>query len=438
MISRDSFQITPIPIETAYFLSDAAKFRYEETDEKTKKVVVKEKLIRDRNKFNRYYFNYLPEWKTSNVGESIIGVRSMWTMNKNRVLSFAILVRKYKKEKFYEAAKKKYPKYKDIDFDTFRRLYISDDEIQQIVNEMDEKDIMIFPYKFMTVMKSKESLHDLIERMNDELTKQSDLKETLKYYVMNTDTFNNKPITCNQKLSYIEALNKYNTKEELLLKYNKDFWMNQDYGFNKDISFIEVTNDIHIANTITSVNNPDPNDSCYVDVMICKGKTSYNKKYESRKDKVPGNPTETTLPSLDIITYFNEFGPKSRSDPEPLTEEDEFGQDFDAVFNICNEPWQNSLDYITTYHRRLTLKNIYTRESLKVHASFGNPSNNYYIGNSHVYFDPIKYYKLNSKDDKFWIEFYSGRYHKCPVNIPEDEGFVLEMLFMQNQKLLYT
>ena len=87
MITNDSFQITPIPIETVYFLSDAAKFKTENGYQ----------LMRDKNKFNRYYFNYPPEWKTSNVGESIVGVRSMWTMNKIRPLSFVILVRKYKK-----------------------------------------------------------------------------------------------------------------------------------------------------------------------------------------------------------------------------------------------------------------------------------------------------------------------------------------------------
>ena len=108
------------------------------------------------------------------------------------------------------------------------------------------------------------------------------------------------------------------------------------------------------------------------------------------------------------------------------------------MFNVGDKPWQNSLDFITTYHRYLNFKNIYNRESLKIHASFANESNNYYIGNSHIYFNPIKYYKLNSKDDRFWIEFYSGRHYNYPVNIPEDEGFILEMLFMQNQKLLYT
>ena len=46
---------TPLPIETAYFLEDAQH---------------------DKAKFNRYWFNFPPEWSTANKGESIVGVRS--------------------------------------------------------------------------------------------------------------------------------------------------------------------------------------------------------------------------------------------------------------------------------------------------------------------------------------------------------------------------
>ena len=132
------------------------------------------------------------------------------------------------------------------------------------------------------------------------------------------------------------------------------------------------------------------------------------------------------------------YCPFSRSDPQPLTKDDEFTKDFNAIFNIGDEPWQNGLDYITTFHRFISFRNVYNRSTLKIHASFANQSNDYYVGNSHVYFDPIKYYNLQTKDDKFWIEFYSGRHYNYPVNMPEDEGLVLEMLFMLNQKLLYT
>ena len=328
--------------------------------------------------------------------------------------------------------------YGKMSFDEFKKQTISDDVIQQIIDEMDEKDIMIFPYNFSTIMKSKESLNDLLTRMDNELSKQSDLKELIKYTIMNTQKDDDeRPFTCDEKADCIKALNEYSTNEELLLQYDKDYWMNQVDGFDKDISFIEEVNDNQITTSITSVNNDNPQYSCYVDVLITKGSESYDKKYQERKDKVPGEPKDQELPNLHILPFFNSFGPKRRTKPEPFDDKDEFGHDFDALFNIGNEPWQNSFDYITTFHRKLTFRNIYNRETLKIHASFGNPSNNYYVGNSHVYFEPIKYYKLNSKDDKFWIEFYSGRNQPCPINIPEDEGFVLEMLFMQNQKLLY-
>ena len=47
---------TPIPIETIFFLEEAR---------------------RDPNKPNRFYFNYPVQWRTNNMGESIIGVRNI-------------------------------------------------------------------------------------------------------------------------------------------------------------------------------------------------------------------------------------------------------------------------------------------------------------------------------------------------------------------------
>ena len=52
-----------------------------------------------------------------------------------------------------------------------------------------------------------------------------------------------------------------------------------------------------------------------------------------------------------------------------------------------------------------------------------------------IYIWPIKYYKLNSNNDKFQIKFDSSRNHKVPVNIPNDEEFCIEIQFMQNKKM---
>ena len=438
MISNDYFQVTPIPIETAYFLNDAAKMQYTDKDDKGKDVI-KFKLIRDRNNFNRYYFNYPPEWKTSNVGESIIGVRSMWTMNKPREFYFNIFLRKYKKKDFHDAMKKMDPKNELLSEKEMHKIVLgmTDRAIQDVINKMDDEKMIVFPFNMYIPLKSKENFSDMWNIINETLSAQTDLKRIIKDFVIVKE---DKDLTIETRLQYIQALNKYNDNDELLYQYGRDLWFNQQssnvhnlFGTKKDVSIFETTSNNELLETFYSPCNLNPYDPYYVDILFVSDIDTYYKKYKDTPNMLE-NKLDPDLPDF----FKQSYSGKSRNDPEPLNEDDEFHRHFNTMFNVGNEPWQNSLDYITSYHRLFSFKNIYNRESLKVHASFANPSCNFYVGNSHVYFDPIKYYKLNSKDDKFWIEFYSGRHSSCPINIPEDEGFVLEMLFMQNQKLLYT
>ena len=438
MISNDYFQVTPIPIETAYFLNDAAKMQYTDKDDKGKDVI-KFKLIRDRNNFNRYYFNYPPEWKTSNVGESIIGVRSMWTMNKPREFYFNIFLRKYKKKDFHDAMKKMDPKNELLSEKEMHKIVLgmTDRAIQDVINKMDDEKMIVFPFNMYIPLKSKESFSDMWNIVNETLSAQTDLKRIIKDFVIVKE---DKDLTIETRLQYIQALNKYNDNDELLYQYGRDLWFNQQssnvhnlFGTKKDVSIYETNSNNELLETFYSPCNLNPCDPYYVDILFVSDIDTYYKKYKDTPNMLE-NKLDPDLPDF----FKQSYSGKSRNDPEPLNEDDEFHRHFNTMFNVGNEPWQNSLDYITSYHRLFSFKNIYNRESLKVHASFANPSCNFYVGNSHVYFDPIKYYKLNSKDDKFWIEFYSGRHSSCPINIPEDEGFVLEMLFMQNQKLLYT
>ncbi|KAK8895884.1 hypothetical protein M9Y10_013770 [Tritrichomonas musculus] len=70
---------TPIPIEYAYFLEDGE---------------------RDKTRPNRFYFNYPQDWVTSNRGESIIGVRNIWTNCRRRKIAYTIGIRKYYKKDY--------------------------------------------------------------------------------------------------------------------------------------------------------------------------------------------------------------------------------------------------------------------------------------------------------------------------------------------------
>ena len=447
MISRDSFQrlyeprtqsITPLPIETAYFLSDAAKFTYNETDEKTGKIVVKEKLIRDKTKFNRFYFNYPPEWKTSNVGEMIVGVRSLWTLNKRRTLTFDIFLRKYKKYDFYLKAIEIFPNdYKDMDIGDFTEAYIDDERIQEIINKMDKDKIIVQCFRIKSWLPVESDLREVFSDIDACLKGQTDFKNLLKYYASQTEDNV-------ERLKYYQYIDQF-TEEELICKSKYSFWFKQnDRNSYISTSDRDVQMDGYYENgifneVIYSARNEDPYiDGFYVDIMLTNPQSTntYLKRYKSKSD--PDASSSSTLNATPIDDLFpSSFNPYSRSDPQPLDDSDKFDDDFNIVFNIGDEPWQNSLDYITRFHRKIVLKNVYDRRSVKVHASFANQSNDFYVGNSQVYFNPIKYYKLNTNDDKFWLEFYSGRHPDCPVNIPEDEGFVLEMIFMQNQKLLY-
>ena len=117
----------------------------------------------------------------------------------------------------------------------------------------------------------------------------------------------------------------------------------------------------------------------------------------------------------------------------------ETNKDFDEVFNIGDGVSQNNKDvYLKYYDKVLTFDNVWDRHSCKVYSSIAEQSNRYYIGNSNVNFNPIKYFKLNSTDQRFWIDLYSAREYKAPFKLPVGESFAIEMIFLPYKKMLYV
>ena len=92
-----NIQRTPLPIESVFFQDDVAT-----NTVKVNGVTRKEKIY-DSVHWNRYYFDYPPEWITSDTGEDIIGVRSLWLLNKQRHIQFTLFIRKYAKVHFCTA-----------------------------------------------------------------------------------------------------------------------------------------------------------------------------------------------------------------------------------------------------------------------------------------------------------------------------------------------
>ena len=84
------------------------------------------------------------------------------------------------------------------------------------------------------------------------------------------------------------------------------------------------------------------------------------------------------------------------------------------------------------------MKNILTDLECEVVASFATQSNHYLVGRTNEPFCPIKYYKLNHSDETFWIEFYDKNEIKIPLPINDNVVFTMDMVFLQNRKLLYS
>ncbi len=131
------YQRTPLPIETAFTMDDIA---YNITKDENGNFI--QQPIIDKDKFNRYYFNYPAEWKTSDTGEPIVGLRSIWIHKKKRKLEFQLCIRKYRKSTFLKVLKSnisKFPQFAngiDIDFSYLINHPLSDEEIDMIVSKM--------------------------------------------------------------------------------------------------------------------------------------------------------------------------------------------------------------------------------------------------------------------------------------------------------------
>ena len=119
----DTDQI-PLPVEMVYnSCADAISYKDPVSNEK--------KYYTNGDKhFNRIYFKYPPEWKTSNAGEKIIGVRNMKiSIRKRMQLVFNLYIRKYRQDKFDDLARGLYPDIEPND--------LNDEEIQDVVNRME-------------------------------------------------------------------------------------------------------------------------------------------------------------------------------------------------------------------------------------------------------------------------------------------------------------
>ena len=300
----------PIPTETALFSEDG------EIDTELKW---------------RWWFKLPDIWTTSNIGEKIIGIRSIYLMKNRRKIKYTIHMKKYK-----------------------------------------------YSYIDSGIMIHDETVNELIVPIVSWLPVEKDLRE---FYIDMLGYIN----------SAIEENNKTKKPEQIA------FEMNTRNAYKRDIQMDGVF-----------------------------------EKYENRRSFVEKIycPNKYSPEIIDGTTYYTECKFK-------ITDTNE---DFDLIFNKNQNPLPE--DYVI----EMNFYDVWDRHSCKIFSNIASNSSRGYIGNSQIELNPIKYFKINSTDKKFYIDFYNSRNIKCPSVLPykikEDgstlnEPFIIELQLMQNEKLLY-
>lgn len=395
--------------------------------------------------FNRIYFKYPPEWKTSNIGEKIIGIRRMNMHRVSDTIRINLYIRKYSYVPFNEKA-----------IEMFGENYhINDDQIQQVVDTMNETDIKVFkiPCHIRLTNDINDFMDQVIEFAND-----NTLYRDLHREIVNS----NKPKE--EKIRALEALDRDRDNYDLMcLRNDIPFWLETSHWNTKNKqNIISNSNDKHVIGEdlmfeidvndedgqyikFKSIRNDRVSDCDYnLDFLITRADEAFEKstndEEEEEEEEFVDDYADYTYKKLyqrdeenDEPLHF------SRERPERLTKKDSFDLPTATFFNLgTTSPYRNRLDYVTKFHRELILKHITTDVQCEVAASFASQSNRNIIGRTNETFIPIKYYKVKHDDDKFWVELYNKDFVDVPISFNDELVFTMDMVFLQNRKLLYS
>ena len=444
---------------------------------------------------NRIHFMYPPEWNTSNVSEKIIGIRNIRMRRKCRTLHFMLYIRKYKKDPFDE-------KYNDGTVEYLIQLmddlldnlpgvfwnYINRSENRELKQEVNAQSQSIYHKYYyqldynerIVVMKSVLNYNEVTKFMYYELTSKelNDINDQLnnsdgiesrieiQLAAMNPsdisvfripiqitideyDSWNDirdklmKCVSRTNLYEYIrsEIIAKYQSNPELmndkLIELNS---IRDDYDLmlSKCHDLIEYTIPFYITNDDVDIlsysykqmkqlviEQPSDilvdNDEYYCDYLITPvNNESYNRVYIWPDDKEKPDYAYPYLLKSDGIDFDHKC---FVHDP-----------DTSNFLNIGS----NSIEYIDKYHRNLYFHGVRTDFDCRIAASFANQSNHNIIGHTNETFKNIKYYKLNDNGNSFWIECYDNDDINIPISFNNDVVLTMDVVFLQNRKLLYS
>ena len=445
---------------------------------------------------NRLRFKYPPEWITSNVNEKIIGIRNIHLKRKRKTLNFILYVRKYKKDVFDNGFNDTVVDYMiqlldellddlpDVFYyyvrDVETKLKAELDEASRSkynttfyrLNRNQRLDIMKSTLKydnivtFMSYVLSSKEIDDIIDELNnsDGIENRIEIRLSsmnpndvmvyripIQITIDESDTWNdihNKIIQCVSKTNlynYIRSviISKHredvDTLDTKLTQLNSirddyDLMLSQcsiliDYS----VPFYLTNDDIGIFNydykrmkQLVIENRSDvlENDKYYYDYLITPNNNdSYNNAYQW--------PDNQQKPDYGYPYLFNSevsFNKKCFI----------HDQDTRNFLNIGPDKNQNHIEYISKYHRNLYFHSVRTDLDCRIAASFANQSNHNIIGKTNETFETIKYYKINDNGDTFWIECYDNDDISIPINFNDDVVLTMDVVFLQNRKLLYS
>ena len=80
--------------------------------------------------------------------------------------------------------------------------------------------------------------------------------------------------------------------------------------------------------------------------------------------------------------------------------------------------------------------NVWDLKPCNVFSSIAEQSLHHYIGTTDTVYPEIKYFKLNSSDQRFWVEFRSIGHYTTPACFPKSVSFAIEIQFQSFNKRL--
>ncbi|KAK8875784.1 hypothetical protein M9Y10_005959 [Tritrichomonas musculus] len=380
----------PLPFETVYN-SEADAVKSED--------FLGRALIWSKNRVhaNRLEFTYPPEWKTSNVGEKIIGIRNMTIHRKEGTLQFILYIRKYKRSLIRVSANDK----------------LNQERINAIDDERLRANMRIFAIPIVVRVTRYDTWLDIKERIMN-VIRQENIYNFLCRKLKSLYTV---PVELIPKMNQLEQVkNNYyemiQLSDELILE-RIPFYLEPD-----DVDLITTVFNNKVSLCFISPYNSNQNSTYCFDFTITA--------FDQFTDDI-----HVTYRKFYVVNDDGELTGKTKDVPDPFTAEDWFNSytsDFFAIY--CDDDFR--------YTRTLRFNNVMTDLQCEVAASFAVQSNHNIIGRTNEVYTPIKYYKVNDNNDRFYIEFYDRDNVNLPLTFNDNLVFTIDMVLLQNRKLIYS